>query len=112
MKAVIKTTDGTSHLAYTLDMGGLGSNQEYTLDEVIFHIATVATAANTFAVRKRSHYGAAYDAAIVNVPTNGVMDIHWTDGPIRLNGKDRISFAWTNDAASFKQWGLEIHLNA
>jgi hypothetical protein len=38
----------------------------------------------------------------------GVQDVLWQpDRPIKFNGKDRLEFSWTNDAASFKTWGLE-----
>jgi hypothetical protein len=107
MKPIINATSGSSNLSV---MHTLGMSSEYLweLDQVMLRLATAATAANSFTITKRSKRSSAYDCVILTQAMVGVQDVLWQpDRPIKFNGKDRLEFSWTNDAASFKTWGLE-----
>lgn len=112
MKPIIFTASGSSNVAEMLSLG-LTSQNHWELDEIKFHLSTVATASNNLVVQQRSKYGSAYDTVILVHPMNTVSDVLWQpERPIKMNGKDRLSVAWTNDAASFKTWGLQINYKA
>ncbi len=113
MKPIINSQTGSSNVNYTLDMGGMTSDYVWELDEFKFHLATVATAANTLTISKLSKNGSAHDTNLLAVPMQNVGNIVWQpDRPIKLNGKDRLTVLWTNDAASFKTWGSQITFRA
>lgn len=110
MKPIIVTESGSSNLSKTIQFSGLTSVQQWELDEFKFHLATAATAANNLTVTQRSKYGAAYDCVIFTQAMASVQDVfqQW-ERPVKMNGKDRVVFAWTNDAASFKTYGLTVN---
>jgi hypothetical protein len=113
MKPIVFADTGSSHIAKTISLGGMSSDYQWELDELKFHLSTVATASNNLTVIQRSKRGSAYDTTLLSVPMNGVMDVFWQpDRPVKLNGRDRVDIALTNDAASFKTWGLQVNCKA
>lgn len=114
MKPIIETTSGSSNINNDLSMTGVSTADTWELDEVCLHLSAVATAANNFVVRKRSHFGSAFDVVILTQAMNGVSDVVWQpDRPIKMNGKDRLVSTWTNDAgADAKTYGLQINYKA
>lgn len=115
MKPIIKVATGTTaSISETVGFGNLSSLETWELDELKLHLSAAATAANTLTVTQRSHYGSQYDCKLFSQLMTTVQDLlqQWTR-PIKLNGMDRVTVAWTNDAgADAKTWGLQINCKA
>lgn len=109
MQRFVKTDTGSSHIASVIDFGGVGSANQVRLADFQLHLSGAATASNSLTITKRSKRGSAYDAVIFTQAMVSVSDVvqQW-DPPLSINGKDRVSIAWTNDAASFKTWGFTL----
>jgi len=115
MKPITKAHSETSlNMAVAVDFGGIGSANPAELDEVKLHISAAVTGASTFVVTLRSKYGSQYDTKLFSQAMVGVQDVLWQpERPVKLNGADRITAAWTNDAgADVKAWGLLINVKA
>jgi len=114
MKPIIIANTGTSDIAVVISMNNIGSQAQLEFDEMKLHLSAAATAANTLTVNLRSKSGSAYDAKLYSQAMVGVQDILWQpERPIKLNGRDRIAVAWTNDAAADnKTWGLLVNVKA
>lgn len=103
-------TTAVNDLSAVIDVSQIGSQNNWELQEVKLHLATSATGANTFTVRQKSKRGDKYDTVLLAQPMVSVQDVLWQpDYAIKLNGKDKIEFTWTNDSASMKNWGLQAH---
>lgn len=108
MKPIIIARTGSSHLSETISFG-MSSEYLWELDELRLHLSTKATASNSLVVTQLSKRGNAYDCVILTQAMVSAQSYWWqSDRPMKFNGKDRLSIAWTNDAASFKTWGLEV----
>lgn len=108
MKSFVKTDSGSSHLSVVIDFGGCGSANQVNLKSFQIHLSGAATASNTLTVTRRSKRGSAFDSVIFTQAMVSQADVVWRpDPPASLNGKDRVDISWTNDAASFKTWGIE-----
>ena len=107
----IYTTSESSNVAIRFGLDNLSSQYPWTLSDVFFNLTTNvgATAANTLTITKNSNAGEEYNVNLFSLPMFGVQDFHWQpDRKLEFNGKDSLDIAWTNDASSFKTWGLEI----
>lgn len=110
------STYGSSHVAISFNLPGLSSAQRFEVNDITFHLSnaakpngTVATAANTLTIKKLSQKHQNCNALIKSVPMSGVGDFHFKPAkPVPMQGNDSLSIAWTNDAASFKNWGINI----
>lgn len=105
------TTTGSSNISVTVSMDNLATTEAWGFDgfRVNLTTGTGATAANTLTVIRRSHRSALYDSVIHSQPMFGVADHEYIPARRRMiNGRDRLDFGWTNDAASFKTWGIEV----
>ncbi len=110
MKPIIKVgTDATASINETISFSGLSSADRWELDEVRLHLSAAATAANSLVITQRSKYGSQYDTVLLTQAMVGVADVFYQPGrPVKLNGKDRVTVTWTNDAgADAKRWGLQ-----
>ncbi len=106
-------TFNSSNIDLDINVAGIGSQNEWEIAEIKFHLGTAATAANNLVVKQKSKRGNQYDTVIFAQPMQGVQDIIWQpDYAIKLNGLDKLNVAWTNDAASFKTWGIQVSYKA
>jgi len=105
-------TDGD--LSAVIGFGGMTSQNEIELQQVILNLSTASTLTNSFTVDRRSHrtVGAAglehkQYANLLTQDMTTVKNVVWKpeDGPILMNGKDRIGLSWTAD----KAWDIEVY---
>ncbi len=111
---MISDGNATASINRTVSFSGFSSQNSWELDEIKLHLSAVATAANSLVVTQRSKLGATYDTVLLTTPMVGVADVLWQpDRPVKMNGKDRLTVAWTNDAgADAKAYGLQIQVKA
>ncbi len=103
-------TFSSADMAITMDLSGMTSQNNWELAELKLHLdASATTAGNNFVVQQRSKRGSYYDTVLLSQAMAGVTDILWQpDYAIKLNGKDRVDFTWTNDATK-RSWGLQVN---
>ena len=97
-------TDG--NLASQIQFGGMTSQQTVELQQISFTLSTASTLTNSLTVTKKSHRTSFFDSVLLTLDMTTVKDVVWIpdDGPIKINGKDRLSLAWTAD----KAWCVEV----
>ena len=97
-------TDGDMNTV--IQFGSMTSDQSVDLDQVIFTLSTASTLTNPFTITKKSHRPSFFDSNLLTQDMTTVKDVVWRpgDGPIRMNGRDRLAFAWTAD----KAWCIEV----
>ena len=110
------STYNSSHVSITFKPNGLTSGQRWRLDEFSFHLSnaakpngTVATAANTLTITRKSQLHGNCNIIVKAIPMLGESDVYWKPERLpNLRGKDSLQIVWTNDASSFKNWGIQI----
>lgn len=88
----------------------LYDNGNHRVNELRFNLSTnaEATAATTFVVNFIAT-DSTYNVIVMTQAMVGVADFIWRpDIPFSLGPSETIQMVWTNDAASFKRWGLEV----
>lgn len=86
------------------------SNFDISISQIKLHLTTgsAATAAANLTVSQYTSASSPYNVNYITQAMSGVKDYVWQDGEIIIPKGSEINFAWVNDAASFKQWGLEV----
>ena len=119
MQPLTFTTYGSSNVAVKFEPN-ITSAYKFKVTDISFHLSnaakpngTVATAANTLKITRHSQVHQRNNVLIRAIPMSGVGDfLYQPTKSIKMTGKDSLGVVWTNDAASFKTWSLQIDYEA
>lgn len=79
-----------------------------SIEAVMIHLSTVSTGANNLTISKYSTASVHNVKLLTQLMTTVGDVVYVPDCPIELTTNEKLRVLWTNDASSYKTWGVQI----